>query len=154
MISHSRLLEVLEYDPIEGVFVRKATGKVAGSVMTGGYRRVRIDGCVYLCHRLAWLYVHGSEPENEVDHINGDTGDNRISNLRLATHLENSQNRIVRKNRSGHPGARWVPSRGKWCSRIRVGGKEIHIGLFDSPAEASAAYLAKKSELHPFFNMR
>lgn len=120
--------------------------------MTGGYHRVRIDGFVYLCHRLAWFYVHGKEPEHEIDHRNGDPGDNRIDNLRCATHEQNSQNRRARKNISGHPGAKWIESRKKWSARVKVGGKDIHIGMFETAEEASAAYIEKKRELHSFFN--
>lgn len=152
MISQCRLKELLTYDKETGLFVRNSNGRLAGSKMTGGYIRVRLDGDVYLCHRLAWLYVHGRLPDNGIDHINGVTSDNRLQNIREADHSQNGQNQhVVRRNKHGMPGVKWVESRKKWAAKIRVKGKEIHIGLYDCPEDASAAYLSKKKEIHPFF---
>jgi HNH endonuclease len=81
-------------------------------------------------HRL----LMGNPPGMDVDHINGDTLDNRRSNLRLCTHTQNLQNRVIR----GRKGI-WKYST-RWRARITVNKKAIHLGVFDSPDEAIAAY--------------
>lgn len=99
-LSHAFLLSVLAYDPATGIFrwrtKRGPNGdphRHAGYVMADiGYRLIHLNYKKYLAHRLAWFYVHGEWPEHEIDHINRDRADNRISNLRLATRTLNSWN--------------------------------------------------------------
>ena len=80
MITQKELLENLVYDKDTGVFTRKISlntkirvGDVAGGKDVKGYVCIRVMGKTYKAHRLAWLYVHGKWPENEIDHINGCT---------------------------------------------------------------------------------
>ena len=87
-----------------------------------------------------------------VDHINGNKLDNRRINLRFCTQLENQRNKPKTKhNRSGFKGVGWMPTRGKWRARIRAGGREIHIGMFDSAEEAHKAWRAYAATLHGDF---
>lgn len=79
-----------------------------------------------------------------VDHINGNTLDNRRENLRVVTVSENTRNRHAAYS-AQLPGAH-VHSPGKWTSRITVNGKSRHLGIYRSPEGASAAYLAAKIE--------
>jgi hypothetical protein len=82
-----------------------------------------------------------------MDHVNGCRDDNRIENLRLASHLENAQNRKKSKaNTSGFTGVTWHKPRGKWHARI--GG--LYLGLYDDIDEAHLAYLDAKKNLHTF----
>jgi len=112
---------------------------------------MRISGRMYRAHRLAWLYVHGKWPENEIDHINGVRSDNRISNLRDATTAENRQNHAIRRdNTSTVPGVDWHKSVQKWRVRIRVPGKRITVGFFKNLEDAAAARARAKAELHAF----
>jgi hypothetical protein len=78
-----------------------------------------------------------------VDHINRIKSDNRIENLRAADHSGNQMNTASRGNQSGFRGVRFVPKTGKWAARIYRNGKEIRIGTFASPEEASEAYQAE-----------
>ena len=106
MITQERLKELLRYEPDTGKFYwlggrrggNTAAGKPAGAITRNGYVRIASGGKAYLAHRLAWLYVNGELPEVSVDHINNNTTDNRICDLRLATFSENQYNRRVAKN--------------------------------------------------------
>ena len=63
--------------------------KSAGTLHPGGHVIVRIFKINYKAHRLAWLYVTGKWPENEIDHTNRIGSDNRLVNLSEATHAQN-----------------------------------------------------------------
>lgn len=77
---------------------------------------------------------------HEVDHINLDTLDNRLSNLRICTHQQNQCNQpLQRNNTSGVTGVRFYKPRGKYVSRIKVGQKDIHLGYYPSFIEAVQA---------------
>ena len=97
--------------------------------------------------------IHDREwPKEHVDHINGDTSDNRWVNMREATNSENMQNLRGprRDNKTGVLGTCWDKARSKWVAVIQVKGKQRNLGRFDSQDEAAAAYLKAKRELHPF----
>lgn len=77
----------------------------------------------------------------QVDHINLKKYDNRKSNLRFATHKENKRNSGLQSNNtSGVKGARYYKARSKYVARIKVNGKDIHLGYYSTLIEASAAY--------------
>ena len=125
MITQKELKELLHYDPGTGVFVwkniitanQKKNGDVAGGYDDKGYIKIRINYKHYLAHRLAWLYVYGEWPSKHLDHINRNPSDNRISNLREATHLENNKNASKRKdNTSGYKGVNWHARNKKWIA--------------------------------------
>jgi len=101
----------------------------AGSLNAYGYVRIKIDQEVFLAHRLAWYLETGRWPENEIDHIDGDPLNNRISNLRECTHSQNGKNVYAL-------GASFDPKRGKWMARICVDYKHINLGRFDTREEA------------------
>jgi hypothetical protein len=156
-LTAERLRELLHYDPETGVFTRIARvrgtrpGAVAGSMTSKGYRQVRIDGRQYQAHRLAWLYMTGEWPADQIDHRDGDPANNRFDNLRAATHAENQQNRAPPKNStSGLIGASWQQRSRRWVAQIDAGGRQVYLGLFDTPEEAHAAYLSAKARLHAF----
>ena len=154
-ITADRVRELLEYDPATGLFewrVARANVKVGqrtGCLNSGGYRYIGIDNRLYKAHRLAWLYVYGRWPANDIDHINGVRDDNRIANLREATRSQNIANaRGTRKNKSGFKGAYFLKRERKWLACITVCGKRQHIGLFTTAAGAHAAYV--KAAKHHF----
>jgi hypothetical protein len=149
------LRQILHYDPERGVFTwlprpsgsraeRAWNARFAGTrAGTGlGYVAIGIFGRRYKAHRLAWLYVHGEWPGRELDHINCDKSDNRIANLRQATRSQNIANSRARSDStSGIKGVRLHKPSGRWMARLTGGGKR-HIGLFDTPEAAHAAYVA------------
>lgn len=99
-------------------------------------------------HRIVWEMNHGKIPEGmQIDHINGHRHDNRISNLRLATHAENLRNVKMRKsNRSGFKGVSMNYGRNRlrtnpYRARIRLSGKEVFLGCYKTANEAHLAYV-------------
>jgi hypothetical protein len=99
----------------------------------------------YAISKLGYMhrYLRGN-PDSHVDHKNGNSLDNRIDNLRLATFSENQGNsRKQKNNKSGFKGVSFVRAVQKWEARIHVRGRQIRIGRFLSPEEAHAAYCAE-----------
>lgn len=116
-------------------------GEIAGTIQNNRYRAVSFRGARELAHRLAWLYYYGEWPADDIDHINGNRDDNRISNLRLASRSQNNVNSVVPKNNtSGHKGAYYDKRRGHWVAEIWVYKRKIWLGSFPTTAEAGAAY--------------
>jgi hypothetical protein len=154
MITQTRLRELLEYAPETGEFIwkvshpRAAVGAVAGAADHYGYIVIRLDTRLYKAHRLAWLYVHGEWPQQNIDHINRIKNDNRMANLRLADQSANMHNVGVRVNsKSGVAGVTWRADRKKWNARIKVGYKNFNLGLFDDVAAAIAARRSAETRL-------
>jgi hypothetical protein len=155
-ITHERLKELLHYDEVTGVFTRKIdTGKRWKAGMEAGffhasrkYWYVSINGHQYLAHRLAWFYVHGEWPKDDIDHKRGKEAGNGIENLRDGSTLMNCQNRRVaqKNNASGYLGVSKI--RGSWRARITVNQRTVDLGCFGSPEEAHNAYLSAKRKLH------
>lgn len=138
------LRQTWAYDIETGKFTRRvksgrwAAGSEVGTIHHTGYVKMLFDGKQYLAHRLAWLYVYGEWPSGQLDHINRDKTDNRIANLRVATSAQNNANRVTSAPISGKRGV--YPAGEKFRARIMVDGYARHLGCFDSPSEASAAY--------------
>ena len=98
---------------------------------------IRLDDRMYNEHVLIWVYHHDDWPENEIDHIDRNPINNKIENLREATHGENAQNRgLQSNNKSGHPGVGWFARTNKWRVRIKIDRKEHHLGYFEEYEEA------------------
>lgn len=99
-----------------------------------------------LMHRLLMQACAGVE----VDHIDGNPLNNSRSNLRLCTHAENMRNRRMhRNNRTGLKGV--YPAEGRWRAQIRVDGRKVNLGYFDSPINAHLAYAAASEKYHGKF---
>lgn len=175
-LTQKILQEILHYDPETGVFIWKSRptehfasdhgyrryqrnfpNKSAGSVNKySGYMIMNISlqgkRAGYFAHRLAWFYIYGVWPDNQIDHINRDRSDNRISNLRSVDDLENRKNMgLSSRNKSGCTGVYWRANRNKWQVQITVNYKTKTVGHFDSKDEAIAARRRAEIELgfHP-----
>lgn len=125
-------------------FNTRFAGKEAfTAVNRGGYRVGIVAGQAYAAHRVAWALHYGGWPDGEIDHINGDRTDNRISNLRDVSCAVNQRNKGIRKdNASGVSGVHWHKPTQKWHVRIGVSGKMQHVGYFESYKDAIAARAA------------
>jgi hypothetical protein len=148
ILTQDELKSKLRYNPETGVFRKVNVNKIVGSLNHHGYMHISINKKVYQLHRLAWLYVYGEIPAEQIDHINGIRNDNRICNLRKANRHENCRNSGLRRdNNSGYKGVGWHKGCNKWQARCVIDGKRKHIGMYDSAELAAAAYqeYAKKS---------
>ena len=126
-------------------------GRPAGAVNRDGYRRIKYQGKLYAVHRLVWTY-HGNKPADFIDHINGDVLDNRIENLRAATHSQNCMNKRQRcDNKSGIKGVRWDKLKQKWIGTVGLNYKNHYAGAFNTKEEAGEAVAKLRAELHGVF---
>ena len=115
------------------------------------YLRVMINKQSYKVHRLVFLLHHGYMPRY-IDHINGDTFDNRIANLRDATYAQNNQNAKIRKDStSGVKGVFLHKASGKWAASCQVNKKRQHLGLFATIEEAEKAVKSFRNQHHGEF---
>lgn len=129
-----------EYDPEYGVLLRRSNGKPAGSVCNG-YIQVRWLGRNFYTHRLAWAWMTGAWPKDQIDHANCVKSDNKWSNLREATESQNKYNwPLAPKNTSGFKGISWDPKRKKWLARISINGNGVNLGRRDTAEAAHALY--------------
>lgn len=141
---------LFDYDPATGVFVWKmgrCAGRIAGFINAHGYTYIGVDGAYYYAHRLAYVYIHGDVLDNktDIDHINRNRSDNRITNLRTATRSQNCANSENRKKKDGLP--RGVYRDGsRYRAAIRVNRRRIHLGNYCTSEEAKNAYSVATQE--------
>lgn len=174
---------VIAYDPDAGVFTWKVTtgqkvaGRAVGWLDKKGYVNLtiyfpkRIESSVAgknnkygaKANRIAWLLAYGEAPQKDIDidHINGNRSDNRISNLRAVSRAANLQNRHNKRNKDGYVAtsamlgvslvkkAEAAGTRNRWRASITVNGKARNLGHYASEEAAYAVYLEAKRKLHP-----
>lgn len=151
MVTQDQLKAALFYNPDTGVFIRKTSsgGYMAGieagcvkNLSNKLYRVIGINKGEYLAHRLAWLYMYGEWPRHCIDHINGNTQDNRIINLRDVTIAENNKNISGKVNSTGKVfGVAYKKHAKKYCASIYVNKKCVHLGYFANYEDAVVARL-------------
>lgn len=153
------LNEELRYEPGTGCFFWKIKRsgrdmyRPVGWTDAKGYRNVTLHRAGgFKLHRLAWLMGWGAAPPDgaTIDHINGDRADNRLVNLRLATHSEQSVNSKQRASGTGFRGVTRLSS-ATYQARISFNGERRFLGNFPSAKEASAAYNRAAKDLHGDF---
>jgi hypothetical protein len=104
-----------------------------------GYMAGEIFGKRYLAHRVAWLLATGGWPSGDIDHIDGDGKNNRLSNLRDVPHQINSRNQKIRKNNTSGETGVYARRSGKWLAAVKVDGRFITIGTYKTKEDAAAA---------------
>lgn len=138
------------YEPATGRMFSKKDGREVGHFDSRNrYRIVNIGGSRYAVHRLAWLMSYGRWPEGQIDHINQDKTDNRLSNLRVVSQSVNLHNRSApnKNNSSGVLGINRAGS--KWVAQITVNNRNVRLGAFDTPEMAKYAYDHAKRFVNP-----
>jgi len=152
-LTQKELKETLHYNPKTGIFIRvkKTTnsikiGDIAGFNDHNGcgkkYRKICIKNIKYYAHRLAWLYITGYLPVNDIDHADGNGLNNKWENLSEATRSENCRNvRLRSDNKSGYVGVIWIDIRCVWRAEIKTKGKNKFLGHFK---ELKNAVIARK----------
>ena len=156
--------ELFGYDVETGFICWKAArgkkikaGQPAGTISKKGYLKIAITidkkYCVFQAHRLIWYITTGVDPmDKQIDHIDGNPLNNKISNLRLATNAENQRNKPANQNNSsGFKGVSYKKSHKRWCASIGFNGKKFCLGFFDTPELAHMAYCKAAAELHGDF---
>lgn len=150
------LAQIFRYDPETGVVRRhlarggQPCGVAVGRKGSDGYLRVGVNKRSTLVHRIAWCLHYGRWPAGVLDHINGNTGDNRITNLRDVSQQTNLLNQHVRRPSAvGVPGVSVLPS-GRYRARLNLtlSGKRklIHLGVFETAEDAGRAYERAKDQ--------
>lgn len=167
MITQERLKELFYYNPEDGNLYNRFTrgskakkGTVAGTLNTIVHNRctppyvqrywhIKIEGKIYKAHRLIWIYHFGDIEEGYlIDHISGDTLNNRIENLRSVTRQGNARNTaLYRGNKSGCAGVYKNTLKDgsvNWRVIFNINGKNVNFGTHSNYDEAVA--IRKKLE--------
>jgi len=154
MLTQELIKELFHYE--DGNLIRRThtssnsqIGDVAGSNNGFGYLRTRVEGRLQLNHRLIFLYHHGFISENFIDHIDRNTLNNKIENLREVSNYCNIRNaKQSRNNTSSVKGIHWFKRVKKWTAYIDVGGSRKHLGYHQDFTEAVAHRLAAEQCLN------
>ena len=160
-MTREEVLEALEYRDGELVWKdylgsgkswnARRRGNTAGSDSGHGYLKVRLLGKNYYVHQLVYLMHHGHIPE-VIDHIDHNSSNNKIENLRAADKSKNGMNRPApRSNTSGAKGVVWHKGAQKWMGRIVANGKDIYLGVHKDFDDAVAAVTAARQQYHGDF---
>lgn len=157
MLTQERLKKLFHYDLDTGIFTRKIStssrgrkGNIPGTKTKEGYIRISIDHKSYMAHRLAWLYVYGEWPKDQIDHIDRVRSNNSIKNLRDVNNLVNSHNFDI-KNTHSNSGYRGVHLNKKlklYEAKISVNKISTHLGLYKNPITAHIEYLKAIKKYH------
>ena len=155
-LDQQRVKELFYYDAESGMLLWRYGNKrnvkpwqEAKAPNGHGYYTAKIDGKSYRVHRLIWLYVYGSFPQQEIDHKNKIRNDNRLCNLRDVSRSDNCQNlSLPSHNKSGHMGISWVKQRSLWTVYIKVNKKNKWLGCYKDLDDAVAARKAGEKEYY------
>ena len=162
-MNEVEILEILSLNKITGElfwvkpnkYHKDLIGKLAGSAQASHnnkfYWVIQINEKKYKRGHLVYFLTHGEWPKPCLDHINGNSLDDRPENLRKATITENAWNHKSRKRRIDLPMGVRVNCSGRFSARIAYKGKQIHLGAFDTPQDASNIYQLKRKELYGQF---
>jgi hypothetical protein len=122
-------------------------GEPAGCTRKDGYRIIWCHNKSYLRSRLVWLWHYGKFPNQDIDHINRNTSDDRIENLRDVSRAVNLLNKGSHKGVSGYPGVAWLKARKKWKGAVHHDGTEHRLYYGDSFLAACRAVRKFRKQL-------
>lgn len=159
-ITQAELKSLITYNPQTGHLTwkynrnwRSKAGDIAGHInKVSGYAELVINKKLYLCHRLAFLYMTGRWPKAEIDHINNIRYDNRWNNLREATVSQNRCNtRLSRNNSSGFKGVYFNKRQNDWYGQVRKDGKCYYTSGHPTAEAANKALQQIRESIHGEF---
>lgn len=172
MITQEQLKSLVHYDPDTGIFTwlqkpvngtgrnnsakwnKRYAGSRVGSIgkhCNKRYYSAGIMGKKMYLHRLAWLYITGNHPEDVIDHINGDTLDNRFENLRSTSKSQNQKNsQLDHRNKTGISGVWFCNRLKKYICYITSFNKRKYLGSYADFDEA--VKVRRKAELEHNFH--
>jgi hypothetical protein len=154
ILTKEYLNELFEYKDGNLFWKKAKVGTAKGSLAgtkSHHYYQVCINYKIYRNHRLIWIF-HNGNTENCIDHINGNTFDNRIENLRSCNISENLWNsKKPKNNTSGIKGVSWDKKRKRWRARVLYKNQEFHVGFFVNLEEAKIKLQQKRESLHSQF---
>lgn len=156
-MDHAALLATVHYNPLSGEFIRlraagnRAAGTVLGNPDAKGYLKALVLGKYVRLNRLAWFYTYGVWPTKQIDHKNQCKTDNRLLNLRDCGTSSNCLNQLGPRtnNTSGYQGVHQIIKTGRFRACCSIQGVKQHLGVFDTPEAAHAAYMAFKTQHIP-----
>ena len=152
MISADLLNKIFKYENGKLYWKEHKRGrkinKQVGHLSNTGYLQACIDYHNYSIHRLVFL-MHNEYLQEFVDHINGNKVDNRIENLREATASQSQHNKTTQKNNTtGYKGVSLFKRTGKYRARVKINGKEVNLGYFDTAQEAAEQRREAVDKIH------
>ena len=109
------------------------------------YSRVKCGGKYFYRHRImghTFLGLDLENPKTQIDHIDGNRENNNLNNLRIVNNQQNHFNRVNAK------GYYYIKKTHKWCARIVLDRKQIHLGVFDNEKQARESYITAKLIYH------
>ncbi len=150
------LKKIICYAPDEGAFYwlvnnrhpKARIGMRAGRINVLGRAQIGYQGTQLFVHRLVWLFETGKWPVGMIDHIDGNPLNNTFCNLRESSHKLNGQNQQAVRN-GKLLGASWHKGKNKYIAAIKLDGKRIHLGYFETEELAHRAYVNAKRSIHP-----
>lgn len=145
-LTYEYVNSIIKYDSLNGLFFRKDCkikrfiNKQVGKSYNNGhhdYVRISIDGKYHIAHRLAWLLYYGKWPENQIDHIDGNGLNNKISNLRDVSCSINGKNRKINMNNtSGRGGVHFNKRYERFQATAMSENKRHFLGYYNTFEEA------------------
>lgn len=130
-----------EYFYREGKIIKKSNNRSCG-YFDGRYHRFKYKGKLYLTHRVIWYLYYGEWPLFQIDHIDRDTKNNKVENLRDVSARVNIQNRSdFNYGTDFHKGTK------RWRARIKVNGIVEELGYFATEEQSQDAYRNREKEL-------
>ena len=158
MVTKELLQEIFSYD--NGNLYWKTVrcsklkvGQKAGWVGKKNYLYVRVNYKAYAIHRLVWI-IHNGDIDNGkiIDHIDRNPTNNKIENLRIATHTQNNQNSSKRTtNTSGYKNVYWSTEKSRWLVKCNVNGLPKYAGSYKLLDEAVQAAIQLRKKFHAEF---
>jgi len=146
----------LIYNPLTGVILwkegTKRQGKEAGNATKRGHRTISRNSVLYQAHRIAWLLHYKQWPKHGIDHIDGNPGNNRISNLRDVEQETNNKNKRLRKDsKTGVLGVSWCKTTKKWSAYININKKMKKLGYYSdfNKAVSVRKHAERENNYHP-----